>query len=25
MSPTADMPDFYPWWTEPEYDEGPIY
>ncbi len=25
MSPTADMPDFYPWWAEPEYDEGPIY
>jgi enoyl-CoA hydratase/carnithine racemase len=25
MSPSADMPDFYPWWSEPEYDEGPIY
>jgi enoyl-CoA hydratase/carnithine racemase len=22
LRPSQDLPDFYPWWSEPEYDEG---
>jgi enoyl-CoA hydratase/carnithine racemase len=24
LKPSQDMPPYYPWWDEPEYDEGPV-